>query len=194
MSMLRNSMAIAACGALAMGCGRGADENAPKPTPPPAAAEPSPASPPAQVSLSGCLEAGAAGAGTYVLRNVRFDPPGGSDPHRNTTSGQDGITEGSWVRLVAAENLQPQIGRRVAVTGIVTDQGANTIGTAGSSGTVLPSGDRSQAASTEHYSTKVKKESGRIGRESMANGTAAEIRAAQMKDLGEACQDAGIRR
>jgi hypothetical protein len=145
--------------------------------------------------LSGCLEAGAAGASTYVLRNVRFDPPGTTDPHRNTTTpAPEGITEGSWVRVVGAENLQAQVGRRVAVTGTVTDHGGNSIGTAGTSGTSLPSGDRSQAASTDHHSTKVKKESGRIARESMADGTAAEVQVTQVRDLGEPCRDASIRR
>jgi hypothetical protein len=126
-----------------------------------------------------------------VLRYVRLEAPGAADPHRNTTtSGSDGITEGSWVRLVSAENLEAQIGRRVTVSGVVTDDGANTIGTAGSSGTVLPSGERSQAATDEHHSAKVKKEAGRIARESMANGTAAEVRAVQVKDLGEPCRPA----
>jgi hypothetical protein len=144
--------------------------------------------------MSGCLEAGAVGPTTYVLRYVHLDPPGAADPHRNSTSNPDGITEGSWVTLVSAENLESKIGRRVAVSGVVSDDGRNTIGTAGSSGRDRPSGDRSQAASGEHHSQKVKKEAGPIARESMANGTAAEITVMEVKDLGEACPDRAIRR
>ena len=185
-------IAIGVCGTIC-GCAPGADKSVrgQKETPPSGDVA-MPSSTP--VSLSGCLEAGPVGAATYVLRNVRFEPATASDPHRNsTTSRLGGITEGAWVTVASTENLQPQIGRRVAVSGIVTDDGENTIGTAGSSGTVLPSGERSQAASTEHHSTKVKKESGRIARESMANGMAAEIRAQQVTDLGEPCRDAGDR-
>jgi hypothetical protein len=148
-----------------------------------------------QLSISGCLEAGAVGATTYVLRNIHVQPDNTSDPHRNlTTSQPNGITEGSWVTLRGNPDLGAHIGRRITVMGAVVDSGANTIGTAGAAGTLLPSGDRSQAGSSEHHSTKVKKEEGRIGRESMANGTAADLRVVQVQDIGEPCRDTGIRR
>src|SRR5687767_1219331 len=103
------------CAALLTACGGGSDganddrraqaperrpEQAPQPAQPqpaePAAAEPAAA---ALVALSGCLEA-APGTNRYVLRNVRFEPRAGGDPHRTTTTtGPHGITEGAWVRL-----------------------------------------------------------------------------------------------
>ena len=147
----------------------------------------------ATVSLSGCVEA-APGAQQYVLRNVRFEPRGSGEPNASTTtSGAHGITEGAWVRLHAGEqNLGSHAGQRVRITGVIVDNGQNTIGTAGSSGTPNVAGDKSQAASPEHHSDKVKAEAGRMGRESMADGTAAQIRVQQVQASGERClQESG---
>jgi hypothetical protein len=128
------------------------------------------------------------GAGEYVLRNVRFEPGGGADPNRNTTtSGPRGITEGSWIRLTGSDEVRAHAGQRVTITGAIVDNGQNSVGTAGTSGNTLPSGDRSEAASTDHYSTKVKKEAGRIARESIANGTAAEVKVTSIQATGERC-------
>jgi len=144
----------------------------------------------ATVSLSGCVEA-APGTRQFVLRNIRFEPRESGDPHRDTTTpGAHGITEGAWVRLDATDqgiDLGNQAGRRVTVTGTVTDNGQNTIGTAGSPGAATPSGDTSQAASNQHHSDKVKSEAGRIARESMADGTAAEVRVKKVDTTGEKC-------
>ena len=140
------------------------------------------------VSLSGCVEA-APGTQQFVLRNVRLEPRQGEPDRDTTTPGAQGITEGAWVRLNAADqDLASHAGQRVTIMGSITDNGQNTIGTAGTSGTPTVSGDRSQAASQEHHSDKVKAEAGRIGRESMANGTAAEVRVQQIKGTGERCQ------
>ena len=142
----------------------------------------------ATVSLSGCLEA-APGTDRYVLRNVRFEPRAKGDPQRTTTTaGGHGITEGAWVRLDGGHaNLQDLLGQRVRLTGAVTDDGRNTIGTAGTTGVETPSGDTSQAASPEHHSDKVKKEAGRIARESMADGTAAQVRVQEISGTGDRC-------
>jgi hypothetical protein len=146
--------------------------------------------PPAQatVSLSGCVEA-APGPRNYVLRHVRFEPRETGDPHIDTTTaGAHGITEGAWVRLrVGKEDLGPHAGRRVTILGAITDNGQNTVGTAGTPGTRTPSGDTSQAASSGHHSEKVKKEAGRIARESMADGTAAEVAVQKVQSSGEKC-------
>jgi hypothetical protein len=141
----------------------------------------------ATVALSGCLEA-APGTNRYVLRNVRFEPRAG-DPHASTTtSGGHGITEGAWVKLDGGEkNLTSYLGQRVTLTGIVTDDGRNTIGTGGSPGAQTPSGDTSQASSRDHYSDKVKMEAGRIARESIADGTGAEIRVTNINGTGDRC-------
>ncbi|HEV3484392.1 MAG TPA: hypothetical protein VG106_03220, partial [Vicinamibacterales bacterium] len=105
-----------------------------------------------------------------------------------------GITEGSWVRLAPGDqDLQQFAGQRVNVTGTIMDDGANTMGTAGTAGQQTPSGDRSQAgAAGEHHADKQKMEMGRIARESMANGTAAEIRVQQVQAAGGKC-DQSIR-
>jgi hypothetical protein len=193
MNRLKYSIAMALCTVLILAC-RPGDK------PRQEAATANPDTNPAlkvdrQLSVTGCLEAGSVGDSTYLLRNIQLEPDKTSDPQRHLTSPQgSGITEGSWVTLKANEDLGAHLGRRVTVAATVLDSGANTIGTAGSSGTVLPSGERSQAASGEHHSTKVKKEAGRIARESMANGTAAHIEVLQVQAVGEACQNSAIRR
>ena len=142
----------------------------------------------ATVSVSGCVEV-APGPRRYVLRHVRFEPRAMGDPHIDTTTaGAHGITEGSWIRLRGGEkDLGPQTGRRVTILGAITDDGRNTVGTAGTHGVKTPSGDTSQAASSEHHSEKVKDEAGRIARESMANGTAAEVQVQKIVASGDKC-------
>jgi len=175
------------CAAVMVGCGRRDAIDAGRAALQPQANKPEP---PAQatVSLSGCVEV-APGPRQYVLRNVRFEPHQSSDPHRDTTSaGAHGITEGAWVRLDAGDqDLASRAGRRVTLTGIVKDNGQNTVGTAGTHGAPTPAGDASQAASTDHHSDKVKDEAGRIARESMADGTAAEVRVKRVDASGEKC-------
>ena len=143
----------------------------------------------ALVAVSGCL-AEAAGTNSYVLRNVRFEPRA-SDPHVSTTTpGSHGITEGAWVRVSSdGHDLTPYLGQRVMVKGTMVDSGRNTIGTAGTAGNEAPNGDKSQAAGKEHYAEREKKEMGRIARESMADGTAAQIRVQEVVPAGERCAD-----
>lgn len=175
-----------ACAALTIGCG-GSDGRAQKPQ---ANAPEKPAE--ATVALTGCVEA-APGTNQYVLRQVRFEGNRPANPHSaTTTSGAHGITEGAWVRLAAGDqDLRSHLGQRVAVSGVIIDDGRNTIGTAGTSGTPTPAGDTSKAASPEHHSEKVKDEAGRIARESIANGTAAEVRVQQVRGTGEKCERGG---
>ena len=148
----------------------------------------------APVQLSGCVEPGP-GSAEYVLRNVRFEPRQQGDSQADTTTaGNHGITEGAWVRLHGGDqDLTQFLGQRVKLTGTIIDDGANRRGVAGTSGVQTPSGDRSQASETgEHHSDKQKKEMGRIARESMADGTAAEIRVQQIQGTGDKC-DANVR-
>jgi hypothetical protein len=142
----------------------------------------------ATVSLSGCVEV-APGPRQYVLRHVRFEPRETGDPHIDTTTaGAYGITEGAWVRLRSGnQDLATQAGRRVTIVGSVSDTGQNTIGTSGTQGVRTPSGDTSQAGAREGYPSKVKEEAGRIARQSMANGTAAEIVVQKVQASGEKC-------
>ncbi|MGH9370013.1 MAG: hypothetical protein ACRD15_00610 [Vicinamibacterales bacterium] len=143
------------------------------------------------VTLSGCVE-GAPGTNQYVLHRVQFagqqtDAPG----EGATTPVVPGITEGSWVRLNGGDRdreLRGYLGQRVTLTGAVTDSGANTVGTAGTAGEGMESGDKSRAAADESYPNKVADEAGRIGRQSMANGTAAEIKVSAVESTGERCE------
>jgi hypothetical protein len=177
---------LACAGAMACGGSDGANDDRPRNSESRASSPDTAAA--AIVSLSGCLEA-APGTDRYVLRNVRFEPRAEGDSQRTTTTpGGHGITEGAWVRLDRGEtNLQDLLGQRVRLTGAVTDDGRNTIGTAGTTGVETPSGDKSQAASQEHHSDKVKKEAGRMARESMADGTAALVRVQEANGTGDRC-------
>lgn len=178
--------ALLACSALFAACGGsdGANDerraNADRSVPETPAA--------ATIALSGCLEA-APGTNRFVLRNVRWEPRSVGDPHAATTTpGAHGITEGAWVRVEGGKNdLSSYLGQRVVLKGTVMDSGRNTIGTSGAPGAASPTGDTSQAASGEHHSEKQKQEMGRIARESMANGTAAEVRAQEVTGTGDRC-------
>ena len=124
------------------------------------------------VDLTGCIGV-APGTSGYALRRVQFPTAEAALSAARVA----GITEDAWIRLEGDEKrIESLIDQHVRVRGIVIDSGRNTIGTAGVSGYETPSGDRSQAASDEHYAVKQKKEAGRIARESMANGTAAQVR------------------
>ena len=140
-----------------------------------------------RITLAGCVGAGEA-PGEYALREVRVDtgyPPAPALPEAPPVPG---VTEGAWVRLEGRDaQLQHLFGQRVRVTGQVTDTGENTIGTSGVFGYETPSGDTSQAAGDGHYSTRQQLEAGRIARESMANGHAAEIRVEEITPIGEPC-------
>jgi hypothetical protein len=186
-SLKARALACFACAAIIAACG-GADpaNDDARAQAPAGARQTDPAQ--ALVSLSGCVEA-APGSNQYVLRHVRFEPRGQADPHAaTTTAAAHGITEGAWVRLDAAnQDLTSYLGQRVTLTGSVADTGQNTIGTAGTTGEGTPSGDRSQAASAEHHSDKKAVEMGRIAREAMADGTAAQVRVQQVQGTGAAC-------
>ena len=75
----------------------------------------------------------------------------------------------------------------MTILGTITDNGQDTVGTAGTRGIQTPSGDTSQAASSKHHSEKAKTEAGRIARESTANGTAAEVAVQKVQTSGDKC-------
>ena len=140
------------------------------------------------VTLTGCV-AGAVEPDAYRLNRIRIDAGHSPTPDLPQAPPVPGITEGAWVRLEGgAPDLSRLLGRRVRLTGQVAETGANTIGTAGAWGTEVPSGDKSQAASDEHYAEKQKKEAGRIARQSLANGRAAKLRVIEVTDLAERCE------
>lgn len=177
------------CGLLAWGCGSkpGSDRHeshAPSATPVASQGRQE------AVRLSGCVELSGTAIGGYVLQRVHVESQDRQDPQRTSTYPPPRIVEGSWVRLTGARGLPALAGRRVLVSGVIVD---TTVGTS-VSGVVLPSGDVSQAASDEPHWKKVKKEAGPIGRESIAAGTAPEIKVTEIKDLGETCHEESRRR
>jgi hypothetical protein len=138
-----------------------------------------------ELSLKGCVQAGPLQT-DFVLQNA----------HREPAQAGDGgvVTEGSMVQLTArSENeIRPHVGKEVTVRGTITNTGQNTIGTAGTQGYEVPSGDRSMAADkTKDYVEKERAEAGRIGRESMANGSAPTLRVTEIKPTGRTCGPEG---
>lgn len=152
---------------------------------------------PVTLTLTGCVEARP--GDQFVLDEIGFE----SERERTElgrpvegyalTAADYGISEGAWVRLEArGQDLEGHLGERVAVTGTVIASGANTIGRAGSSGYQVPSGERSMAARTElEPHEKVEAEAGRIARQSLANGTAAEIQVQAIRRTGQRCLTTG---
>jgi hypothetical protein len=145
----------------------------------------------ATLTLTGCVQAGSLET-KFVLQNVQSGAP---DQQRNTTdrtsdSATATVTEGSMVQLRAADEaeLERYVGHHVRITGTLVDTGANTIGTRGTKGEQLPSGDKSMASQQdEHYSTRQKQEAGRIGRNWNANGTAPIVRVDHIQPTGQPC-------
>ncbi len=152
-----------------------------------------PVTQPVTLSLTGCVQARP--GDQFVLEKIGFESEreqeqlGRPVEEYALTGAAYGITEGAWVRLAPrGQDLNTYLGARVSVTGTVIASGANTIGTAGSSGYELPSGERSMATRTElDPDEKVQAEAGRIARESLANGTAAEIAVHAIQRTGDPC-------
>ena len=184
---LQYSIAIVACALLTFGCGSNAgakrdDASSAAPVGSQGRQE--------TVRLSGCVEL--AGMADYVLKRLHIE---GDDtdaaPRTTVHPAPAGIIEGSWVRLTGSRDLPSLAGHRVVITGVVVDTGRNTIGTDGAAaGTVLLSGDVSQASTSDRHWTKVRKEAGPIARASIANGTAPEVKIIEVKDLGDGCHEA----
>jgi hypothetical protein len=142
------------------------------------------------MALKGCVEA-APGANQYVLRHVQIAPPAEQRTDAPTT-GALTITQGSSVRLKMGDgnDLKSHLGRRVSVTGTITDDGRNTIGTTGNARSPeQPESrtDASRAAADEHHAQKTAKEAGPLGQQSLANGVAPELAVEHVSGTGEEC-------
>ena len=139
------------------------------------------------VVLEGCVGMGPV-YNQLALERIQILEPSDDARQRGRSDGVVGVTEWAWVRLQPGEyDLQAHLGQRVRIHGVVVNSGQNTIGTAGTRGYRTPSGDKSQAASREHYADKVALEAGRIARQSLANGTAAEVRVEGVARTGDSC-------
>lgn len=158
------------------------------------------------IALTGCVQAGTLET-KFVLENVRTTPEAQSDqpasgagqsggdrgtPSANEENPQRPVTiaDGSIVQLRTDDEpaLHKYVGQEVNVTGRLVDSGANTIGTGGTQGNRVPSGDRSMAASTEEgHAEKKAAEAGPIARSSMANGTAPIVEVQSVTPTGHPC-------
>lgn len=147
-----------------------------------------------EITVSGCLGTGV-GTNQYMVTAVQLAPLGEQPTDAPSTSGNP-ITPDSQVRLAHndTDELRGLVGQKVTVTGFVTDDGRNTIGTSGpnqgntpANGKVEPRDDKSAAASNQHHSDKVAQEAGPIAQQSMANGTFPEMRVTKISGSGEKC-------
>ena len=143
------------------------------------------------IALKGCVE-GAPDPGEYVLRNVQLEPMPAQPTDAASSVGLT-VTPGSSVRLhmTDADELKKNLGQIVSVTGLITDNGASTIGTGGRPVAPDEAGsptDASRAATNDHYSNKQAKEAGPLGQESMANGTVPMMAVQKVTGTGEQCR------
>ena len=145
-----------------------------------------------RVSLTGCLGTGP-GTNQYVLTHVK-PAPLGTQPSDAMSSANLDFSKNTAVRLASndEQDLTSLVGRSISVTGVLRDDGRNTIGTSGDSqpapGATEPRTDASQAASDQHHSEKVREEAGPIGNRSMNNGSYPEIMVQRVTETGEPCQ------
>jgi hypothetical protein len=146
------------------------------------------------MTISGCLGTGV-GTDQYMVTAVQLAPLAEQPSDAPSTPGNP-ITPDAQVRLAYNETdeLERLVGQMVTVTGIVTDDGRNTIGTSGqqsghtpANGKLEPRDDKSAAATDQHHSGKVAQEAGPIGQQSMANGTFPEMRVTKISGTGEKC-------
>jgi hypothetical protein len=138
------------------------------------------------VVLTGCLTT-APSPGRYRLTVIDIEAAP-AVLSTNALAIDDGLTQWSWVQLTTeAAKLKPYLGSRITVRGSVVNAGRNTIGVPGTWGIETLSGARSLAASDLPYWQKQALEMGRIARQSLANGGAAELDVATVTPTGHAC-------
>lgn len=146
---------------------------------------------PQEFTLKGCVQSGNLET-AFVLRNAHVQPAAiNTSAQSQPSSPNVPITEGSIVQLMSGSNddLRQHVGKEVTVRGTIADTGENAIGTAGTQGSGVPSGDRSMAADkSKSFAEKKQAEDGRIARESMANGTAPILRVLEITPTGTACE------
>ncbi len=143
------------------------------------------------IGLKGCVE-GASDPSEFVLRNVQLEPMP-SQPTDAPTGPGVSVTEGSSVRLKMADSdqLKKNLGQIVSVTGMIIDDGRNTIGTGGKPrdpDQQEATADASRAATDEHHSEKAAKEAGPLGLDSMANGTVPRMSVDKLTTTGQRCK------
>lgn len=143
-----------------------------------------------QVSLTGCVSTGQ-GNNQFMLYNAR-PVARAEQPSDAMTSANTNLPENVPVRLAMGDRgeIEKLVGQTVSVTGTLND-GRNTVGTSGEP-TKAPDQpesrvDRSQAATSQHHSEKVREEAGPIGNRAMNNGTFPELTVSRVEGTGQKC-------
>ncbi|HJR60174.1 MAG TPA: hypothetical protein VJ813_12265 [Vicinamibacterales bacterium] len=142
------------------------------------------------IKVTGCLGPGP-GTDQYVLTHVK-PAPLAEQPSDMLSSTSLTLPDNSAVRLAVNDDdqLRGLVGQTVSVTGLIRDDGRNTIGTSGppvAPDQAEPRTDQSQAATDKHHSDKVRAEAGPIGQRSMNNGTYPELTVQQLNGTGQKC-------
>jgi len=142
-----------------------------------------------EVSLTGCVTTGV-GTNQFMLRDVR-QAPLAQQPTDALSATNSRIPENTPIRLAIADadEIEKLVGETVSVTGRLSD-GRNTIGTTGeprAANQSEPRTDKSQAATDQHHSEKVREEAGPMGNRSMNNGTYPELMVSKVSGTGQKC-------
>ena len=143
-----------------------------------------------EIAVTGCLGAGT-GTNQYMLTHVR-PAPLATQPSDALSSANLTIPPDSSMRLSSRdeEQLTSLVGQTITVSGLLLDNGHNTIGTSGEPASANQPGsrtDHSQAATDQSPSEKVREEAGPIGNRSMNNGTYPELRVEKVSGTGQKC-------
>ena len=142
-----------------------------------------------EISLTGCVTTGV-GTNQFMLKDVRTVPLG-EQPTDALSATNSKVPGNTAIRLAIADadQIEKLVGQTVSVTGRMSD-GGNTIGTAGvpaAPDQPEPRADKSQAATDQHHSAKVREEAGPIGNRSMNNGTFPEMMVTRVTGTGQKC-------
>jgi hypothetical protein len=145
-----------------------------------------------RVFLQGCVGPAERGNG-YVLRDVDVAPPEQQGQGQETMEHGPLVARGSWVRLAGqTADLKQYEGKRVSITGDITDSGKNTLGT---SGRTLPAKEAtdshgkyaqsSKDANTSPDRSGVPTTVAPVGAD--ANGTAPQVAVESIKKIADQC-------
>lgn len=142
-----------------------------------------------EISLTGCVTTGV-GTNQFMLKDIR-PVAVAQQPTDALSATNSNIPENTPVRLAIADadEIEKHVGQTVSVTGRLSD-GRNTIGTSGeprAADQAEPRTDKSQAATDQHHSDKVRQEAGPIGNRSMNNGTFPELMVSRISGTGQKC-------
>jgi hypothetical protein len=128
-----------------------------------------------RMALIGCVQPSTtAGDDKYMLTHA-IPPPDAIVPQASTNSGEPLIPRGSSVRLGAAYDMKPYLGKEVEISGDLVGAGQATIGTSGSTGQNTPPPAGEMLAD--------------IPKSSMANGDIPEVAVESVKVLPGKCNE-----